>query len=64
MIFVGILLMAIGLVCLVQGFNYQSSVAVGKAFYAVGWYFIGLLLLVVGKFTTWQSHAKCPVHKM
>ncbi|MBI2675568.1 MAG: hypothetical protein HYX24_03860 [Candidatus Aenigmarchaeota archaeon] len=62
---VGLVLMAIGLFLVVQGFVYHSNTPeFGKAWYAIGWYFLGLLLLVAGKFYKLQSHAKCPVHKM
>lgn len=61
------ILFALGLWALVGGFTTQFSsgaaaTAVNGA--VLGWYFLGILLVGVGKMVKWKSHGNCAVHKM
>ena len=58
------ILFALGLWALVGGFATQLNSAAPTAVNVgvLGWYFLGILLLGIGKMVKWKSHAKCTLH--
>ena len=52
-----------GLYALVGGFTGQFF-NTWSVQYVMAWYFLGFLLLAVGKMFKWKSHGTCTVHKM
>lgn len=59
--FIGaVVLMALGIWALVQGFigqwNYASVMSV------LPWYFLGALIVAIGKFFKFEACRNCPVH--
>ncbi len=58
------ILFALGLWALVGGFATQlnSGAPTAVSVAVLGWYFLGILLVGVGKMVKWKSHAVCPVH--
>ena len=55
------ILFAIGLYLLVGGFaaQFQSTAITAEA---LVWYFVGIVVLGLGKMSKWKSHGMCPVH--
>lgn len=58
------ILMAIGLWALVGGFATQFNSANPQGFSAaiLGWYFVGILFMALGKMAKWKGHGTCSVH--
>ena len=52
-----------GLYALVGGFAGQFGSNWSPA-QILAWYFVGFLLVAVGKMLKWKSHGACTVHKM
>lgn len=60
------ILFAVGLWVLVGGFATQFSSGAPTMFNGtiLGWYFVGILIVGVGKMVKWKAHGACPVHRM
>ena len=58
------ILFALGLWALVGGFTAQFNSAMPTAVNVtvLGWYFLGILLVGIGKMVKWKAHGACPVH--
>ena len=58
------ILFALGLWALVGGFAVQLNSALPTAvnITVLGWYFLGILLVGIGKMVKWKAHGACPVH--
>ena len=58
------ILFALGLWALVSGFTAQFNSAMPTAVNVavLGWYFLGILLVGIGKMAKWKAHAMCSVH--
>ena len=59
-------LFALGIWVLVGGFATQLQSSAPTMFNGtvLGWYFVAIVLLGVGKMAKWKSHGACPVHNM
>lgn len=54
---------SVGLYAVVGGFVGQFTGSQSSQ-YILAWYFVGFLLIAIGKMLKWKSHGTCPVHKM
>lgn len=59
-------LLALGLWALVGGFAAQfgSSAPTAVNVTVLGWYFVGIVLISLGKMCKWKGHGTCSVHGM
>ncbi|HIG97147.1 MAG TPA: hypothetical protein HA230_02275 [Candidatus Aenigmarchaeota archaeon] len=59
------ILMALGIWALVGGFATQISSGAPTTVNVVllGWYFLGVLLVSLGKMAKWKACGRCTVHK-
>lgn len=65
MLLVALVLMSVGVYLLVAGFATQlraDSLSAQVAMNILPWYFVGFLVVVLGKMAKWKSHGECPVH--
>jgi len=65
MLLVALVLMSVGVYLLVAGFAAQlraESLSMQVAMNILPWYFLGFLVVVLGKMAKWKSHGTCPVH--
>lgn len=68
MLLVALVLMSVGVYFLVAAFATQLGAgAAGQlsqqtAMAVLPWYFVGFLVIVLGKMAKWKSHGTCPVH--
>ena len=54
-------LFAVALYLLVGGFASQFQ-GLSTATVSIGWYFVGIVILFLGKMAKWKSHGTCTVH--
>lgn len=68
MLVVALVLMSVGAYFLVAAFSGQLKavdvLSQSTAMAVLPWYFVGFLVLFLGKMAKWKSHGTCPVHKM
>jgi len=67
MLLVALVLLSIGAYFLVAAFNTQLQARgdvlnVQTAISVLPWYFLGFLVMVLGKMAKWKSHGMCTVH--
>ncbi len=60
---VGLIFLTLGLFALVEGFKTQFNSYYGGNS-VILWYFVGIILLMIGKMAKWKSHSTCTVHNM
>lgn len=60
------ILFTLALWLLVGGFatQFQSSSPTSFSTTVAVWYFVGIVVLGLGKMCKWKAHGNCPVHKM
>lgn len=59
---IALVLLTVGLWGVVAGFTAQFGGAAAAT--VLPWYFVGLLLIVLGKWAKWNAHGRCTVHGM
>ena len=64
---VALVLLSVGAFALVAAFATQlraDPLSQATAMSVLPWYFVGFLVMFLGKMAKWKAHGACPVHKM